>query len=363
MIDLNDLRRESAALRPELLRALEGVVDSGWYILGERVRRFEERFAAYLGAAQVLGVANGTDALEIALGCVGVGPGDAVLTVANAGGYASAAIRARGAVPRFVDVDPEHGLLDASVLAPALEARPRALVVTHLYGRMAPVEAAVAAARAAGVAVIEDCAQAHGARRNGALAGTIGDAGCFSFYPTKNLGALGDGGALATNDAALAARMRRARQYGWEEKYRVVEPFGRNTRLDELQAAVLEVKLGRLDAANARRRAIAAAYAARIRNPHIAVPARGGEDDVVHLFVVRSGARDRLREHLAKSGVGSEVHYPIPDHQQSAFAGARAPALPVTERLAREVLTIPLHASLRDEEVDRVVDACNGFRP
>ncbi len=363
MIEVSELRRQSQALRPELAAAIQEVLDSGWFILGERVRRFEAAFAAYLGVAHAVGVANGTDALELGLRALGVGPGDRVITAANAGGYSTVAIHACGAQAQFVDVDRDGAHMDPSALAAALASRPRALVVTHLYGRLGPVGEIAAAARAAGVAVLEDCAQAHGARRGGVHAGAFGDAGCYSFYPTKNLGALGDGGAVVTGDAAIAERVRRLRQYGWEDKYRVVHEHGRNSRLDEIQAAVLQVKLGWLDRENARRREIAAAYGAGIRNDAIIVPRRGGEEDVVHLFVVRCAQREALRAHLAAAGVRTDVHYPIPDHRQPAFAARYGGvSLPATEALAAEVLTLPAHPALREDEVARVIDACNGFR-
>ena len=363
MIDVSDLRRQSAALRAELDAAIEAVLDSGHFILGERVRRFEADFAAYLGVRQVIGVANGTDALELAMRALGVREGERVVTVANAGGYATSAILACGAEPHYVDVDRDTALMDVAALAAALATRPRAVIVTHLYGRLAPIEELAALTRAAGAAVVEDCAQAHGARREGVHAGTFGDAGCYSFYPTKNLGALGDGGAVVTNDVAIAERIRRLRQYGWESKYRVVEEGGMNSRLDELQAAVLEAKLVHLDAENAGRRARAAAYSDGIRNERLVVPRRGGEDDVVHLFVVRCAEREALRTHLAANGIRTDIHYPIPDHRQPALASRYAGLdLPATEALAAEVLTLPAHPALTEEEARRVIDACNGFR-
>jgi dTDP-4-amino-4,6-dideoxygalactose transaminase len=363
MIEVSDLKRQLGALRPALAAALESVLDSGHFILGERVRRFESRFAAYAGTAHAIGVASGTDALVLALRAVGVVAGDRVATVANAGGYSTTAIHACGAEPLYVDVDAEDGLIDPEATVRALESRPRALVVTHLYGRLAKVEELARTARSLGVALVEDCAQAHGARRGGVHAGAFGDVGCFSFYPTKNLGALGDAGALVTADAGLAERIRRLRQYGWQGKYRVTDAGGINSRLDELQAAVLEVRLEQLEAENARRRAIAGRYAQGIRHPEIAVPRRGGGDDAVHLFVVRCRRREALREHLRAHGVATDVHYPVPDHRQPAFAARFAGVrLPRTEALAGEVLTLPAHPALTDAEVEQVCAACNALR-
>jgi len=362
MIALNDLQRlhepQIAELRETVLRVLE----SGRFVLGRECSRFEADFAAWCGARHALGVANGTDALEIALRALGVGTRDAVATVANAGGYATAAILSCGARPVYVDVDPATMNVDPRKLEAALAQGVRAVVLTHLYGRLAPAAEVADLCGRAGVALIEDCAQAHGARAGGRSAGTFGDAGCFSFYPTKNLGALGDGGAIVTADDALAARVRRLRQYGWEAKYRAVDGGGRNSRLDELQAALLARKLPRVDAQNARRRAIAERYASEIANAAIDVPKRGGESDVVHLCVVRSRFRDALALHLQREGVQTDIHYPIPDHRQP-FLAARfaATSLPVTERLAREILTVPCHPAMTDEEVSHVIAACARF--
>jgi dTDP-4-amino-4,6-dideoxygalactose transaminase len=362
VIALNDLRRQHGPYLAELRQALEETLDSGWFILGERGRRFEDAFAAWCSVRHALGVANGTDALEIALRAAGVRAGDRVATVANAGGYATTAIVACGAIPHYVDVDAESLNVDIHALSAALGRRPRAVIVTHLYGRLAPVREAAQRCERAGAVLIEDCAQAHGARVDNRAAGTFGALGCFSFYPTKNLGALGDGGAIVTSDDTLATRVRALRQYGWNGKYRMIEQGGRNSRLDELQAAVLTVKLRNIDHETARRRSIAGTYVSSISNPSIRVPARGGASDAVHLFVVCSERRERLAAHLAAEGVQTDIHYPIPDHRQPAFAAYHAGVrLPVTERLAQQVLTLPCHPGMTDEEVSHVVAACNGF--
>lgn len=363
VIALHDLRRLHQPYLAELRQALEETLASGWFVLGERGRKFERDFAAWCGVRHVLGVANGTDAIEIALRAAGVGSGDTVVTVANAGGYASAAILACGAAPHYVDVDRDTMNVDLHALSAALAQRPRAVVITHLYGRMAPVAAAAQLCGEAGAVLVEDCAQAHGARSDGRAAGTFGSLGCFSFYPTKILGALGDGGAIVTNDDRLAERVSRLRQYGWSAKYHIAATGGRNSRLDDLQAAVLSVKLRHIAAEIARRREIAAVYATTIANPAIDVPRRGGESDVLHLFVVRSRFRDALAAHLAMKSVQSDIHYPIPDHRQPAFAARYlGVTLPVAERLAEEILTLPCHPGLTDEEVLHVVAACANFR-
>jgi dTDP-4-amino-4,6-dideoxygalactose transaminase len=361
MIAVHDLKRHTARMRQPLLDAMTAVFESGWFILGQSVARFEQAFAAYLGAAGVVGVGNGTDALELALRTLGVGAGDQVLVAANAGGYGSTAIRACGAQPVYVDIEEGGYGLCPEAFSRALAARPKAAVVTHLYGRLAAIEPMVAAARDAGVGVIEDCAQAHGARRGVHHAGAFGDLACWSFYPTKNLGAIGDGGAVSSMRADLLDSVRQLRQYGWAHKYHCTRGGGRNSRLDELQAAALSVMLPLLDQDNARRRAIAARYVDEIRHAAIDAPSRQGEHDVVHLYVLRSGARDALAAHLRNLGIGCDVHYPIPDHRQPAWAQPLC-SLPRTETLASSVLTLPCHPTLSDEECARVIDACNRFR-
>ena len=362
MIPLMDLRRLHEPCAEEMRKALGDVLDSGAFVLGHECARFETAFAAWCGARHCVGVANGTDAIEIALRALGIGASDAVATVANAGGYATTAIIACGATPVYVDVDNVTCNIDVAALAAAIAEGVRAVVLTHLYGRLATPAAVAKLCAAAGIHLIEDCAQAHGAKLGGRRAGTFGVTGCFSFYPTKNLGALGDGGAIVTDDAGVADKVRRLRQYGWQAKYQSTDAGGRNSRLDELQAAVLSLKLPYVDAQNARRRAIATRYTERISNPAIDVPMRDGEADVVHLFVVRSRHRDVLAAHLRREGVQTDVHYPLPDHRQPVF-GARfaTTKLPVTERLANEVLTLPCHPAMTDDEVSHVIAACSAF--
>jgi len=363
-IALNDLARHHAPLRAELDAAIARVNDRGHYILGPEVEAFEREFAAYCGAAACVAVGNGTDALELALRALGVGAGDEVATVANAGGYATTAIRAAGATPLYVDVEDATLGMDPGSLAERVKPFTKAIVVTHLYGRLADVEAIGRIAKERGLALIEDCAQAHGAMRAGKRAGTFGAVGCYSFYPTKNLGALGDAGAVVTGDRALAARIAELRTYGWRGKYRVAAGGGMNSRMDELQAAVLRAKLPRVDAWNARRRAIAQRYGASIANPAVALPpAAADEGDVVHLYVVRAKARDALRVHLAAAAVATDVHYPVPDHRQPGWSGAASPSLPRTERACDEVLTLPCYPELTEAEIAAVAAACNAWRP
>jgi dTDP-3-amino-2,3,6-trideoxy-4-keto-D-glucose/dTDP-3-amino-3,4,6-trideoxy-alpha-D-glucose/dTDP-2,6-dideoxy-D-kanosamine transaminase len=364
-IPINDLHRHTASMRAELDTAVQRVLDRGWFVLGPEVEAFETEFAAWCGSAHCVGLANGTDALQLALQAVGVGPGSRIATVANAGMYGTAAMRMLGAEPVFVDVRSDTLLIDAKQLDGLLRSgRIDAILVTHLYGRLADIEDVIELARQRGIPVIEDCAQAHGAQRRGRRAGSFGDIGCFSFYPTKNLGAIGDGGAVITSRPELAERLRRLRQYGWSMKYHATEPGGRNSRLDEVQAAVLRAKLPRLELWTQRRMHVADVYREGIRNPRIGCPpAAPAGEHVWHLFVIRVAAqtRDDLRRHLGAAGVGTDVHYPVPDHRQVALGGVHRADLPVTDLASAQVLTLPCFPELADEELARVVSALNAW--
>ncbi|GAA0707511.1 DegT/DnrJ/EryC1/StrS family aminotransferase [Dactylosporangium roseum] len=355
---MNDLTAHNASLAGELSAAVTRVLDSGWYVLGREVAAFEEAFAAHCGVPHAIGVGNGTDALELALAGVGIGRGDRVALVANAGGYGTAAVRALGAIPVYVDVSPETWLLDPVALDRALSGGVGAVIVTHLYGRLADMAALSAVAARHGVKIVEDCAQAHGAARDGRRAGSFGAAAAFSFYPTKNLGALGDAGVVVTADPAVAERVTRLRQYGWDRKYRMATGPGRNSRLDEIQAAVLRVKLPHLDAWNARRVALARRYTTSITHPKVALPVIEAPWHVAHLFVVRTADRDGLAAHLRAHGVPSETHYPIPDHRQPGFGDRFADvSLPVTEQLCAETLSLPCYPEMSDADADLVATA------
>jgi dTDP-4-amino-4,6-dideoxygalactose transaminase len=360
-VPLNDLVRQNGPIHEELVATARRVIERGWYVLGSECAAFEAAFASYCGVSHAVGVANGTDALELALRAIGVGEDHSVATVANAGFYSSAAIYAIGAKPLYVDVAAESSLMSVDALEQVLSrANVRAVIVTHLYGRLADIEAIVASCASLKIPVIEDCAQAHGASREGRSAGSFGAAGCFSFYPTKNLGALGDGGIVTTSDPDIAARLRQLRQYGWDKKYSVNRAGGRNSRLDELQAAMLLAKLPYLDRWNEERRRIARRYWQEIRNPRVKCPQGFGPDNVAHLFVVRSEDRDGLRQHLGAHGVDSDIHYPIPDHLQAGYPSAFSTSgLTETERLAGQIVTIPCFAGLEDEEVSQVIAAVN----
>lgn len=340
----------------EIRAAIERVLASGHYILGPEVAAFEREFAAAHGGGECVAVANGTDALELALAALGVGAGDRVATVANTVSATVAAIEQLGAQPVFVEIDPATMLMAASALEAVLAREAgavKAVVPVHLYGQPAEMPAIVAAARRHGAKVLEDCAQSHGATIAGRPAGTWGDAAAYSFYPTKNLGALGDGGAVFTRDAAVAERVRLLRQYGWRTRY-VSEIPGRNSRLDELQAAVLRVQLRHLEAGNARRRELAARYLAQLAGAPVRLPAVApGVVPVWHQFAVRTPRRDALLARLGEGGIRAGVLYPVPLYRQPAYADA-ALCLPHTEQACAEVLCLPVHPGLDLADVDRV---------
>jgi dTDP-3-amino-3,4,6-trideoxy-alpha-D-glucose transaminase len=358
-VPFGDLKRQYESIRAELDEAAARAMSSGWYILGPEVRAFEEEFAVFCGVSHAVGVGSGTDALQLALVALGVGEGDEVITVANAGVPGAVAILQAGARPVFVDVDERGYNLDPAALEAAITPRTRAIMPVHLYGRAAELEPIRSIADRHGIPVVEDCAQAHGATYHGRSAGSMGACGCFSFYPTKNLGALGDGGMIVTADAALAEKLRRLRQYGWERKYYSAEPGGANSRLDELQAALLRVKLKHLPMWNAQRRQWAEIYDDLLVGADLTLPEapRDGEH-VYHLYVVRSPQRDKLQEALRERGIGTDIHYPLPAHQQPIYTKlAPAGGLPVTERLAREVLSLPIYPELTQAEVEAVAAA------
>ncbi|ROR65404.1 DegT/DnrJ/EryC1/StrS family aminotransferase [Agrococcus jenensis] len=356
VVRFNDLRRGLQSTAPGVRDAIEEVLASGWFVLGPQHDAFERELAASLDIAAAAGVGNGTDALQLALQAVGARPGTAVITVANAGGYTSTATRAIGATPWYADVDPATLQATPATVNAALRSAPMpvsAIVVTHLFGQMADARGIVEAAN--GVPVVEDCAQAMGARSDGRAAGTFGTVATTSFYPTKNLGAVGDGGAVFSDDVELVARIRQLRQYGWSSKYRSSAAGGRNSRLDELQAAVLRRLLPALDADVARRREIHARYEAaasgRIRMVNRATPSYAG-----HLAVVVVDDRQRVTAILDDHGIGHDIHYPLPDHHQP-IAEPEAPPLPVTEWASEHIISVPLYAGLTDDEQARVVAA------
>jgi dTDP-4-amino-4,6-dideoxygalactose transaminase len=345
----------------DLTQPMARVLASNWYIMGQEVAAFEKEFAAYCGVAHCLSLANGSDALEIALRALDVGPGDKVLAIANAGFYSSIAIHLLGATPVYVEIDAATQTMDPADVQAKI-AGAKVVIVTHLYGQLAAIEEIMAIAGKAGVAVIEDCAQSHGAMRNGKRAGSFAPLSCFSYYPTKNLGALGDGGAICTSDPALAQKVKQLRQYGWSTKYTVDLPRGRNSRLDEMQAAILREKLPHLDFWNAGRRMVAAHYNEAFEGLPLQCPASVGEDFVAHLYVVRVKDRDAFRAHLKEAGVTTDIHYPIPDHQQPAYlADNKGVSLPVTEQAAAEIVSLPCFTGITEAEIGRVIAAVKSF--
>ena len=339
------------------------VVKGNRFVLGAEVDAFEKSFSSYCGVPHCIGVGNGTDALELSLRALGVGAGDEVALAPNAGFYGSTAVKLIGAVPAYVDVDPQTLALCPRALEAHIRARrPSAIIVTHLYGQLAAVEEIAAIAARYDVPLVEDVAQAHGARRGGRTAGSFGALACFSFYPTKNLGALGDGGAVVCTDSPLAARVRSLRQYGWGRKYHNELPFGRNSRLDEMQAAVLNDKLPLLDAANEARRAIARSYRDAFLGLPLDLPTSFGTDHVVHLYVVRTARRDELRGFLNDQGIASDIHFPVPDHRQAIHAKQYAGvSLPQAESACATVLSLPCYPGMPPAHVEKVGKAVRSF--
>jgi dTDP-4-amino-4,6-dideoxygalactose transaminase len=363
MIPCSDPHAQYAAHKDEIDRAVSAVMDGSRYILGPEVAAFEAEFAAYLGVKHAIGVGSGTDALNVALRACRIGPGDEVITVSHTAVATVSAIEMAGAVPVLVDIDPVGCTIDPGKIEAAITPRTKALIPVHLYGRPADLDPILAIAKKYKLKVIEDCAQSHGAMYKGRRTGSYGDLSCFSFYPTKNLGAIGDGGMVVSNNDELAGRAGLVRQYGWAQRY-VSDIPGINTRLDELQAAILRVKLRWLDQDNAARRELAAAYSAGLSGAKDLTLPAAHEGHVFHLYVVRSPFRDKLLTHLKSKGVGAMVHYPVPVHLQPAyrerFAAAR---LGETERAAREVLSLPMYPELSASEVKQVTAAVLEFKP
>jgi len=353
-----DPGRSYRAQAAEIDAAVARVLAGGRYVLGEEVEAFERELAASLAARFAVAVNSGTDALTIALRSAGVGRGDEVITVSHTATATVAAIEAAGASAVLVDVDDRTMTMAPDALEEAIGPRTKAVVPVHLYGHPAAMEEIAGIARRNGLRILEDACQAQGATLGGKAAGTLGDAAAFSFYPTKNLGAFGDGGAIVTDDASIASAARSLRQYGWSSE-RVAERAGFNSRLDALQAAILRVKLRALPAAVGRRRTIAAAYGRGLADSNLRLPSEAsGARHAFHLFVVRAADRESLARELERDGIGTAVHYRVPVHQQPAYAGRlRTASLRVTERLFGEVLSLPLYPELADHEVQRVIEA------
>lgn len=359
-----DLQIAYLEMQEDLNSAVRRVMSSGWYILGPEVEAFENEFAAYCGVRHCIGVSNGLDALELILRGYGIGAGDEVIVPANTFIATWLAVSRTGALPVPVEPDEPTYTIPADEVEKAISPRTRAVMPVHLYGQPADMEPICEVARRHGLKIIEDAAQAHGAQYRGRRVGSLGDAAAFSFYPGKNLGALGDGGAVTTDDTALAQRLRRLRNYGSAVKYRH-ETMGFNARLDEVQAALLRVKLTRLDDWNQRRRGIAARYRKELPQSSLLVRPHVREDvePVWHLFVIRHPRRDELQQHLARAGVETLIHYPIPPHRSGAYAdrGFREGDFPITDQIAATVLSLPIGPHLTAGMQARVLEAVRSF--
>lgn len=372
MIKFLDLRAVNERFRNEMDAALKRVLDSGWYLLGKEVDSFEREFAAYIGVKHCIGVANGLDALNLIVRAYGFGPGDEIIVPSNTYIASLLAISANGCKPVLVEPDWQTRLVDADRIEAAVTPRTKAIMVVHLYGRAMEMAKVWAVAKKHNLKVIEDSAQAHGACYEGRRCGSLGDASGFSFYPGKNLGCLGDGGCVTTNDDELAIRIRAIRNYGSDRKYHHIYK-GMNSRLDELQAALLSVKLPHLDADNARRAEIAARYCREITNPLVELPDdpnrtieqsndRTIHPHVWHVFAITCRERDRLDRFLTDCGIQTNIHYPTPPHKQGAYAEFAGLSLPVAERMHREILSLPMSPVLTDEEVSEVIRVVNSFK-
>ncbi len=349
--------------KDEIDDAIQRVMRKGRYILGEETEAFESEFAAFIGVTHGVGVGSGTEALHLALVACGVSAGDEVITVSHTAVATVAAIELAGAAPVLVDIDPDYYTLDPRKLEQAVTIATKAILVVHLYGLPADLQPILEIARANHLMVIEDCAQAHGAMYHGKRVGSWGDAACFSFYPTKNLGAFGDGGMVLTNDPVLAQRTRTLREYGWKERY-VSYISGWNSRLDELQAAVLRVKLRYLDEENAARVRIARQYEEGLAESGLKLPClRENSEHVYHLYVIRSAGRDHLKEYLRTNEISTLIHYPMPVHLQPAYQGRLrgGDRLPRTEQAALEVLSLPMYPELAEADQDNVIRALNRY--
>jgi dTDP-4-amino-4,6-dideoxygalactose transaminase len=360
MIEYENLASSNAEIMAELEQAAARVIRSGWYILGQEVNAFEAEFAQYVGAKHCIGVGNGLDALILSIEALGLPPGSDVLVASNTYIATILAIVRAGHKPILVEPDLETFNIDPARLPAALTSNTRAICVTHLFGKSCRMDAICAFANEHGLKLVEDCAQSHGAKLNGQMTGTFGDAGCFSFYPTKNLGAIGDAGAVVTNDDALADRLRHTRNYGSKQKY-VNEYVGVNSRLDEMQAALLRVKLRHLGEMTQHKRALAEIYFDRLPG-WLALPRRRDDEyDVFHIFGVRHARRDELRERLLERGVKTEIHYPIPPHKQKAMKGILTGDWPLADELHATELSLPISVGHSGEDIRQVCEILHQF--
>lgn len=362
MILCSHPKAQYEAYKDEIDSAVKRVLESGWYVLGEEVRSFEKEFSDYIGVPFGIGVGSGTEAIHLALACFGIGRDDEVITVSHTATATVAAIELTGATPVLVDIEPDYFTLDPAQLKSAITPRTKAIVPVHMYGQVADMTPILEIARQHNLRVIEDCAQAHGALYKNKRVGSWGDMACFSFYPTKNLGALGDGGMVVTADKTLADKAMLLRQYGWAERFSS-QVAGWNTRLDEIQAAILRVKLKHLDQDNAKRASLAQLYDSELANHgHILPHKRDHSTHVYHLYVIRSKKRDELLSHLKERGIGAAIHYPVPIHLQPAYE--KLPGhdrLPTTEQRCGEIMSLPMYPELTLSDVRLITETIAAY--
>jgi dTDP-4-amino-4,6-dideoxygalactose transaminase len=355
MIKMVDFGREYTEIQGEISQAIQRVCESGWFILGEEVKKFERKFSTYIGTEHGVGVSSGTDAIMISLMALGVESGDEVITVSHTSGATAMAILLSGAKPIFVDIEEDTMLMDVTKIESRITNKIKAIVSVHLYGHPVDMDPLIKISEKYNIPVVEDCAQAHGAEYKGRKVGSIGKLGAFSFYPTKNLGAYGDAGMIVTSDEGLYKKLLMLRQYGWEERDKSVMK-GVNSRLDEIQAAVLRVKLKHLDEYNEKRRNIAKLYNKLLGDSNVILPIeKDYAKHVYYLYVIRSKNRDELKQNLLKNGIQTQIHYPVPVHKQKAYLNLGYNAnLPVTEKISNEILSLPMHPWLNENEIKKV---------
>ena len=363
MVPFVDLRAQHDSIRKELFDTITQIIDTSSFIMGQAIKDFEPRFAEFCGCKHAIGVSSGTSALHLALWALGIGPGDEVITIQHTFIATCEAISMRGAKVVFVDIDPDSYTMDVSKLEAAITPKTKAVIHVHLYGHPTDMDPLLEIARKHGLKVVEDCAQSHGAEYKGKRVGTMGDIGCFSFFPGKNMGAMGDAGAVTTNDDAIAAKVAKLRNHGREGKYEH-EMVGYNERMDTLQAAILNVKLPRLNDWNEARRTHAAEYCRALAGTGLTLPsAKPGCTHVYHLFVIRHAKRDELQKFLKEKGIATGVHYPLPLHMQPAYADLKYAEgdFPATEKAAKEILSLPMYPEMTSAMVVEVAAAIKEF--
>jgi len=355
MISCANPKAQYLSYRDEIDSAIQRVLDSGWYVLGNEVSEFEKEFAQFNTVSHAIGVGSGTDALHIALRAMDIGPDDEVITTAHTAVATASAIDLAGAKPVFVDIEPNFFTIDPNLIADAITPKTKAIIPIHIYGQPCEMDAITEIANKNNLKVIEDCAQAHGAKYKGKRVGSMGDVGCFSFYPTKNLGAIGDGGALVTKNDQLAEKIKLLREYGWEERY-ISSEEGWNSRLDELQAAILWIKLKNLDKDNNLRRRHSKKYNELLKDLPIELPVtRESCTHVSHLFVIKTEKRNELKTYLQNHDVNTTIQYPVPVHKQKYFQKmCNKKSLPVTEQVAKNILSLPMYPELGEKEIHKV---------